>query len=216
MLAVVALCMLIGYKRGLLLTIFGLVSFFLAIFLTRLIYPYVSRFLLQTPLYGHLKQSITDAMGLEPFLQQHTEEQAATVIQALPLPASLKELLQANNTPDMYQLLNVQAVEEYIGGFFASLAINVIAMAVVFILVLVLLRVVGLLLKVIGRFPIIKPLNRIGGLAAGLALGGVMSYITLTILSLLMAITANPQIYALLHHSGVARWLFANNWMIPL
>jgi uncharacterized membrane protein required for colicin V production len=208
------MCVYAGYRRGLILTLFRLVSFFLSIFFTMRFYPYMSRFLAQTALYVRIKEMVVNSMGLGNFLQTHTANQAAELIDGLPLPAALKELLLNNNTPDMYELLNVRTVEEYIGGFFAHMAVNIISMLLLFVLVWMLLRMVGGVLNVIGRLPVIRTFNRIGGLAAGFALGIVVVWLGLTVMSLLFTTPATAQANLLLQNSLAAQWLFNNNWML--
>jgi uncharacterized membrane protein required for colicin V production len=213
-LVIIGLCVLGGYRRGFILTVYGLVSFFLCIIFTMRLYPYMSRFLAQTALYEHIKEMVINSMGLQPFIQENAALQAADLINNLPLPAVFKEMLLTYNTPDMYTLLNVTRLEDYIGGFFANIAINIISMVLVFVLVWLLLRIIGGLLNIIGHLPIINTLNRIGGLAAGFVLGLFLVWLGLTLMSFLFATPANPQVYALLENSWISQWLYENNFML--
>jgi hypothetical protein len=153
-------------------------------------------------------------MGLRDFFQEHTTRQTTELIQDLPLPGALRDLLLTNNTPDIYELLSVQTVEEYIGGFIANMAINIMSMVLVFILVWLLLRIVGNILNIIGRLPVINTLNRLGGLGVGFVLGMLVVWLGLTIVGVLFATPANPQVNEWLDGSMIARWLYENNWFL--
>jgi uncharacterized membrane protein required for colicin V production len=213
---IILLCVYAGYKKGLILTLFRLVSFFVTIYLANRLYPYVSRYLMQTALYDNLRDWVIRSMGLGSFVREHTARQSAEVINSLPLPGVLKELLLSNNTPDMYDFLHVQTVEEYVGGFFANMALNILSLLVVFMLVWVLLQLIGNLLNIINHLPVIGSLNRAGGLAMGFVLGIIISWIGLTLMSLLFATPANPWLYDWVQGSWAAGWLYNNNWMLPL
>jgi uncharacterized membrane protein required for colicin V production len=214
--AVIGLCVFAGYRKGLLYTLFRLVSFFAAIFLANRLYPYMSRFLMQTALYDTLKDAVIRSMGLGSFVQEHTLRQSTDLINNLPLPAALRDILLSNNTPDMYAFLNVHRVEDYVGGFFANMVFNVISMVLVFLLILLALKLLGGLLNFINYIPIIGGINRIGGLLFGFALGVVLVWVGLTLTTLLFATPANPRVYELVQGSLAARWLFENNWMLGL
>jgi uncharacterized membrane protein required for colicin V production len=215
-LAIIGVCVFTGYKRGLLKTVYSLASFFIAIFLTGWLYPYVSRFLRGTPLYGFLKDTAVNSMGLRAFLEEHTARTQSDLINNLPLPSIIRDALAAHNTPDVYEMLNVQTVEGYIGGYFANIALNVISMAAVFILVWFLMRLAGNVLNIIGRLPIISTFNRVGGLAAGLLLGMLIVWIGFAVMNLLLINMSYPEISNLLETSSVARWLYENNWLTSI
>jgi uncharacterized membrane protein required for colicin V production len=213
-LIIIAACVIAGYAKGLIRTLYRLVSFFAAIFLASRLYPYVSRLLMQTNLYDTLQNAVIDAMGLQPFVHEHVSGQAEQLIATLPLPEMIKNLLNTYNTPEMFEFLNVRTMEEYIGGFFANIMINIISMILVFFVVTILLSIVGSLLDIVGRLPVINTLNRLGGLAAGLVMGVIFVWAGLALVNLLFATPAYPAIYEGVQGSRVAHWFFENNWMI--
>jgi hypothetical protein len=73
-LGIIIICTLIGYYRGLLRSLFGLVSFGFAIFLAISIFPRVAEWLRETPLYTGLKAYIIRNIALEEVVQEHTYE----------------------------------------------------------------------------------------------------------------------------------------------
>ena len=94
---VLGLFMLLGYRRGLIMTVFRLVSFVLAIILASLLYPVVAQWLRGTQAFGHLQAHLLNAMGLEELVQRY----GAEVFQALPLPDIMRNALAAQYPSQM-------------------------------------------------------------------------------------------------------------------
>lgn len=215
-LAIMVVCIGLGYRRGLIRTVFGLGSFVVSILLANRLYPYVSRFLRGTALYDSLKDAVIHSMNLRAVFTAHTAQTQTELINSLPIPDTFRDALYAYNTPDMYELLNVSTIEDYIGGYFANIALNIISMAVVFVLVWVLMKLIGNALDIIGRLPVINTFNRAGGLAAGIAMGVLLVWAGFALMNLLFVNPSHPEIFAMLNTSAAAKWLYGNNLLVPL
>jgi len=198
---IIALCALMGYKRGLIRTVYRLVSFFIAIFLANLFYPYVARFLRGTNLFTGIQNRVQAQLGLGDFVTEHAANRQTEIIDSLPLPASLRDFLQTRFNPDIHGLLRVDTVEEYISAFFADIAINGIALFVVFLMVLFALSIIGGFLDIVGRLPIIRTFNNLGGLVVGIALGVGIAWLGLAVMSMLFVGGANSDVYEMVQGS---------------
>lgn len=215
-LAIIGLCAFTGYRRGLIMTVFRLVSFFISILLANRLYPYVSQWLRKTPLYGALSDMVINSLGLRAFFETqtaNTQAEMLSLLESLPLPDVLRGALLNYNTPDIYELLNVRTMEEYVGGYFANIALNILSMIAVFILVWLLMRVLGSALNIIGRLPVIKTFNRAGGLAAGFVMGLLLVWVGFMLINLLFVNSSYPGLVEQLNTSLFARWLYENNWL---
>jgi len=146
-------------------------------------------------------------MGLEDMVQGYTTE----VIAELPLPNLLQRSLMEHNTPNMFEMLNVHTIEEYIAGFFANMAINIIAMVVVFVLVRVILGILSNMLDVVGRLPVIRQFNRGGGLIFGLLQGIIIVWIGLAVINLFFLNPTTPELARLLDESLIAGFIYEYN-----
>ena len=213
-LAVLTLFAFLGWRKGLLLTLFRLVSFFAAIILTIQIYPYVSRFLRGTFIYAGLRDTIIKTMGIDTMVHAQTANLQAEAINALPLPNPLLGAISSYNTPDVYNLLDVRSFEEYVGGYIANIAINVVSAVCVFALVLLLLKAISGVLDVIGRLPVINTFNRAGGLIAGLIQGTVIVWVLLSLSSLLMVNENYPELLGQLRSSAIAGKFYDINLLL--
>lgn len=205
---IIVLFMFIGYQRGLIRTVFSLVSFVLAIMLTVYLYPIVAELLRQTPIYTGLKDYIIRTMGLEDVVYAHGVE----TIGSLPLPDILQQTLMRHfNTPSMFDLLGVRTIEEFIAGYFAGFAINIIAMVLVFIIVRLILGLISGVLDIVGRLPVIRTFNKGGGILCGLAQGVIVVWIGLVVMNLFFLDPTTPELQRMLNESLVANWIYENN-----
>jgi len=208
-LVLLGLCALAGYRRGLIRTVYRLVSFVVAMFLSYRLYPYVARFLRDTALFNAIQSRVSTEMNLEGFFVDYTGARHAEIINSLPLPAFLRDLLYSFNTPDMYAILRVHTLEDYISGFFANIVMNGIAIVAVFIVVLLILSVVGAVLDVVSMLPVIYSLNRIGGLAIGVVMGIGIVWLSIVVVTILISTGTPPEVQDLLDNSFIVRTFFS-------
>jgi len=204
--AIIALCAIAGYRRGLFRAIFKLVSFFIAILIARAIYPFVARALRQTVLLPRIEQGISNALDLENVFYGQPTLSGADVIDTLPIPTILQNLLHSYNTPNMFETLQVETVEEYVSGFFTNIAINGIAILIIFVLTLVALIIIGNALNIFSKLPVIRMVNCVGGVIFGVAVGAIVVWLALIILVLFVA-GNHPAVYVLLEGSRIVEWV---------
>ena len=218
--AVLIACAIYGYKRGLVRTAYKLVSYFIALFLTVALYPHVSRFLRESFVYDSIRERIGRSAGFRPAPEVYTPAiddatRGNNLINALPLPQSLRDSLHNYNTPDMFEVLRVGTAEEFVSGFFANMVINALSMLLVFVIVIVILRFVGRALGIVDHLPVIRSLNRLGGFVAGACIGAIVVWFTLMVVTMFFSAGGNETLYGLLQGSGIVRWLFGAGWLLP-
>jgi len=205
-LAIIILCAFLGYKKGLIRTVYRLASFIVAIFIARQLYPAVARILRQTPLLPMIESRIVNSLNLEAVVQEHVAARGTEIINALPLPGILQSLLHANYNPDMFELLQVATIEEYITGFFANMVINGIAVLIVFALTLILLAIIGHALDLVSKLPVIRTVNSVCGFIFGFAISSVIIWLCLIVAA--VAFSGDSAVVELMEESWIAQWLF--------
>ncbi|MCL1845568.1 MAG: CvpA family protein [Defluviitaleaceae bacterium] len=171
---VIALSALAGWHRGLIRTVYGLVSFFAAIVLAYVLRPPVSRFLRELNLYEFFRGRIDGGLT-------HVEYSAD-------LPIALPSV-----------------VTDMPADFLTNLAIDAIALVAVFFVVIIALSVVGAVLDIVSKLPVINTLNNLGGLVAGAVLGAGVSWLVLVVMSIF---AASAGVQGLLAGSMAARVIF--------
>ena len=199
-----------GYLRGFVRTVFGFVSLFASIFITYQFYPVAGAFLRTTPLYGFARDKFIEALNLKEIIGGQASAGREGLLESLPIPGVIIEQLKNFNTPEIYELLNVESVEDYVGGFFANIAMHFLAMILVFIIVRMILSLIGGALNAIAGLPLLKGINRVGGLAVGFLIGAVIVFAGISAASLF------PAAYAALEESFAARWLLDNNLLLTM
>jgi len=205
---VILLLMYAGYKRGLIHTAYSLVSFVLALILATLLYPSVAAFFRGTMIYTSLQDYFMRSMGLDEVLYTQSLE----FIDSLPLPALLRNnLLMHYDSPGAFEALNVNTIEEYVAAFFAGIAINIIAILVVFLIVWIALGVLSKVLDIIGRLPIIRHFNKGGGTILGAVQGLIVVWIGLAVLSLFFLDPTRPEMVVMLDQSLLANIFYQYN-----
>jgi len=198
-----------GYRSGLIRMIYRLLAFVLAVILAVLLYIPIATLLRATPLFDWLKNGVISGMGLEQ-LELQAEMQGQNLFDILPLPAIVQDLLRVNDNPNMQLQLQANNVVEYIGGFIANMVLLGIALITVFILAFIILSIVGSALDVVGRLPVIRTFNDLGGFLLGLGLGVLVVGFALFIFNLLFSFSGDNPIASTVQGSFVARFIFDN------
>ncbi len=163
------LCIFGCWQKGLIRSIFGLVSLIAALILTNMCYPMVSSILMNTPLYSTIHDNIARAIDLEKYTEPVTQQ--------------LFDLM--NNNTIITE--NVKNVEEHIVEYLAGLAINAIAVLVLFVAISAILKLIALSLDLIAKLPVINFMNKTGGIVVGffmamiivMILNSVVTYLAL-------------------------------------
>jgi len=206
-LAILALCIYLGYRRGLIRTLFKLCSFLASIFLAWMLYPIVANWLRTTPVYDGIKNFLLTNMSLE----EAGAQTGAQLIEGFPLPGVLQEVLLAHYQSAMQE--TIASVEIFVARFFADLATNMLAIVLVFIAVWVLLRILSGMLDIVSKLPVINTFNRIGGIAAGLLKGALVCWAGMTVVVFFFL---SPTMQAQLNASWVGIWFYENNPILAM
>jgi len=193
----------------------------LALFIASRLYPHVSRFLRNTFIYENIRARIAGAANIEGTFREHAPSpdisetlRGREVINSLPLPESMRSRLYEGNTPDMFELLRVNTVEEYITGFFANIVVNVISLVLVFVLALLILFLIGKALRLVDRIPIVSTFNQAGGLIAGALIGAGAVWLGVTVMTMFFSAGANETMYGLIQGSALTRWMLNSGLLL--
>ena len=205
-LVILTLAAVQGYRRGLILSVFRLLSFAAASFLSFLLHPYMVDLLRGTRIFPWLKTHFSRVLNLDRFAY-YAAERGQTLIENLPIPESVQNMLNENNTQAMRYLLRVDTIEDYVSGFFANLVLIGISILVIFIFAMVLLHFVGSFLDMLSRFPIVNTVNKAGGLAFGLLFGGAFVILILFLLNISFLMWPNEVLNEVIYDSVITSWV---------
>lgn len=211
--AVLAIAIFIGWKRGLVLSIFLLGSTIISIILASLLSPVVSA--------GLDKLGVADAMAPkfssyveEAMLKEYSQTGAMDVEAAadsLPLPSFLSDKVAENINDSAAD--SIESIAGKIGAEAADMVCTVISFAIVFVLVMILMQVIKKLLKIVVRLPIVNKVDKIGGLAIGLVQGLLFVLVVLLLVSALSSASFMQGPVEAIEGSTLTRFLYEGNFI---
>lgn len=206
----------IGYYRGLINTLFNLLSFVISMAVTYFLFPYISRFILQkTSLDDKLAEKINGAFNLDKLVSgASSKSDQLNVIQSMGVPKGTKEMLINNNSTDVFQLMDVSNFKDYISKSLASFAINVIVFVALFVVISVLLTILINVLNLITQVAHLDQVNRLGGAIIGLLMGLLFVFIGLAFISFVVSTKNQSDLFTMIEQSTLAKYLSDNNPVI--
>lgn len=213
-LAILLVCALSGRARGLVKTCLGFVPLLGGILSSRVVYPALSQFLFTTSLYEKFKEGVAGWLDIGGIVESSVQETAT--LSALNLPDFLKESLVANNNPVVYELLGVHSLSDYVAGYLAQVCINVLSMAIVFLVVAVGLQVLLRTLDLVAKLPVLHFLNHTAGLLAGLIKGVLIVWLLGVFLVFFYANPSMQPIFEALEQSKVALFFYEHNLLLGI
>ncbi len=133
------------------------------------------------------------------------------IIDELPLPNVVRNLLHSNNNEEGYLELNVSGFVEYIVEFLSTLILDVISFIIAIILVQIVLHVVIAVLNVLAHFPVISIVNRVAGLGLGLLQALFFLWIFFLVLAVLQTTEIGSELFLMVEQSQILSWLYESN-----
>lgn len=211
-----ASCIYMGYRRGLVLSLYSVCGWMLALFLARQIYPYVSQFLLNSFVYDFVYGLVEANLNLDALIAEKSISAQNTLISSLSLPGFIIGVLQSGNNPVLYELFKASNLAEYIYAYLTVICINMLSIILSFMLISIILRAVLRSFNVVTRLPVIHTLNRLGGIAAGALQGLLIVWIAGLIITGLIAVGTTPQFGEMLEKSTFAYRFVDANFLIDI
>ena len=204
---VLALFVFIGWKRGMMLTLFSLFSLIIAFFLASLFAPVVSMGIESTGIADSIQTSLSEYVyeALEDNASKGIEDAA----ESLPLPGFMIDDIVEGTKGNVDNTL--KGVSKSIAKSATSVICGMIAFAIVFVLALIALQVLKILLKLATKLPVIKQADKIGGIIAGLLSGIVSVSVFLLIISAFVYFDFPRTVMEMVEDSTLTKLLYDSN-----
>lgn len=187
--------------------------------------------------YG-MDSSVVDAMSdeqleelagqyFQEYLNQSGEQESGAVsslskieqtklIQNLPIPSFLKEMMINYNNSEGYERLQVSDFGSYVVHFFANIVLNILAFVVTLLVVQLVLWTGLTALDLFSRLPLLNLLNRIGGLAIGAVQGLLVVWVIFLIISALSATDTGMMLMEMIDQSTILRPMYDGNLFMKI
>lgn len=223
-LAIVAICILVGYKRGLSKSILKIASFLIAIILALILYRPIANVITdKTDLNKNIRNGIIEKFnkdveeiekGETPEKIEETKEESNQENKEIKIAITdnIGEKIK-DETEEMKKKIIEETATEI-----ANRVVDIGAALVVFIVVRIILLVVFALLDLITKLPILKQVDKTGGIIYGILQGLLITYIILAIIYLLNMISGLSSIGIVkdIDNSLLGKILYNNNLLLKL
>ena len=199
--AILALNIILGYKKGLINVVFNIVAFLLAIIITFVLYKPVSNIIIQnTNIHENIKEMILKRSQGAEAKEENIESNDINKY----IENSINNMTNEAKT----------AATEVVAENFATKAVQVITGIVLFILTRAILILLRFVTQTIAKLPIIKQFNTLGGIIYGIIKGLIIIYVLLTIMYLIVSIKGNGNIALAIDSSCITKFLYDNNIIV--
>ncbi len=191
-LALIVFACIMGFRKGFVKEIVSVFFMLISFLLVWAINPYVNTFVKEyTPVYDAVQSNcqdlVSEQIGNKTALDKEEQKQA---VENLELPGILKTALVKNNTVDTYRYLAVSTFTEYISDSLAVMAVNGISFLISFVLSAAVIKLLGIILNVLTKLPVLHGINKI----AGAAVGGIKCIIFIWIAFLVLTLLCNTEL----------------------
>lgn len=207
-----------GFRKGFVKEIVSAFFMIISFLLVWVINPYVNTFVREyTPVYETI-QSQCREMVLEKTGDKKTldKEEQSQVMADLELPDLLKNTLEKNNTAETYRYLAVSTFSEYIADSLAVMAVNGISFLLSYIISAVAIKLLGYILNVLTKLPVIHGINKLAGGAVGGVKCVIFIWIALLVLTLLCDTSLGKEGMALVQQDTFLNFLYNQNVFVKV
>lgn len=208
---IILLCIIFGYKRGLVEVAFNLISFIIAIVLSLLLYQPVTNYIIDNTQFDeNIKSIIVNHINPEEIQEQVEEPEK-----------------ESDNLPDI--------VSNYIGKTISEAAttaknnatevvatnlsitvIKIITLILLFIFIRIVLCLLKFLTNMLAKLPVINSINKIGGIVYGIIEGLFIVYLILAIAMAISTMTGNAEVLTYINDSNLGKTMFNNNILLKI
>lgn len=203
-----------GYLRGMVHILFSLVAIFLTIGLATAFAPYMTQILqTQTPLYQTVKDKCADYLqsSVEAQIQQGTSEQKDITLFGMKMPEEVQDLFTDEAAEQANGLVEYTGVYEKVSEFVADQVVQRLGWLLSFVLILIVLLVLIHFLDIIAKLPVLKNINRVGGLVIGLLEGLVVVWIVFLVITLCQGAEFGREMMDSIEQNAFLKILYDNN-----
>lgn len=206
---IIALCIIVGYIKGLTGSLIKIVSFALSLVVAFVLFVPVSNFIINnTPLDNNLEKSIRElVLHVEQTKNEPQTEEQKNVPIVITNYISQKIEEAANEAKENIVNSTARDVTETIVKAGTWIALFIIA------------RIAFILLKfvtaLIAKLPVIKQCDKLGGIVYGLLKGLVITYVALAIISFVTPMT-NGELSERINESHIGSFMYNHNLLLNI
>ena len=208
---ILAVLALIGLKLGVVKMVYYLVAFALALILTAIVAPIISKALVKedSPSVIRVKEKVTDKLNLDDihFDKTVTKE----ILDDLNIPESIREEIGLYNTEDSYKDLGVEGAKDYVATSLATIILQAVIYLITFLVIWLLVFLAFMALNLIAKAPGLRAANRLAGMAVGLILAACIILLFFVMVTALSNLPVGQKMLTCIEENSVLKFWFDNN-----
>ena len=206
--AILAISIFLGYKKGLTKCIIKILSFVIALVVAAVLFKPVSNFIIEkTQIDDNIKQSIIN-------LTKEDVEDDGKVKEDSNLPKPMVNYI--NETVENAVNEAKENVITVAAEGIAITTINIVVAILLFIIVRIALMFVSALSTIITDLPIIKQVDKVGGILYGLIKALVIIFVIFALISLISPMIEQTGIIVVINKSFIGSILYNNNILLNI
>jgi len=221
-LAILAISVWLGWKKGLVRTILSLCSMIISLVLVWFLFPHVSSVVegftpIRETVYEHVNGFLSEEVP-ELLEQLPTADTTAQneLIEKLPLPEELKEKLSLNNKFDVYETLGVDNFVEYLSTTITNLLIQAASLLITLVIVFIAVHLLIHVLDLVAKLPVLNVANKSGGAIAGLVLGYLIVQIIFLVITVFSGTGWGKSLMLQVNESAILTFLYNSSATIKM
>lgn len=153
-----------------------------------------------------------DAAGMSSM----TKIQQTQMIQNLPIPSFLKDMMINYNNGEGYTKLEVTDFGGYVVHFFANIILNIIAFVIALLAAQLVLWTAITALDLFARLPVLHFINHLGGLAVGILQGLLVVWMIFLLISVFSATEIGMNLMNMIEESVLLKPLYDSNLFLKM
>lgn len=201
--AIMALSIFLGYKKGLVKVAVKLCAFLIAIIVTLVFYKPVSNLIIENTELNEKIENVIIENGTKK-IEESTEEEKKNFLE------NMQQYIDNTVTQTQNEIVENSAKE------ISVRLINILVMVGLFIGTRLILTLLVLISDLITNLPIIKQFNELGGVIYGIIRGLILIYAILAIVYLIVSMTANNSILTAIDSSIITEFMYENNILLNI
>lgn len=241
---ILIICMMIGYRRGLIRAGFRLLATILSVVLSYFLAPLVGDFIIahtkaddaiQQAIYvrieaiaeekvrqelntsmGELGIPVTDEMVDAAMRVELNKNQQIELLNSMGMSESLRYALIENNHEDAKDTLGITGFYQYIAAYLTRLVVRSLSYVGTFLLLGLLFMIGDIILKLMMQIPVVSTMNRLAGLVLGLGEGILIIWLFLIVVSLISGSDASGGLYRQITDSPMLLYMQNHNLLQPI
>lgn len=211
------ICVLIGWVQGLFKVLVSVAGLIASIFVATYVAPHLSGYLEEhTELDDKLAVYILEELKFSELGEETSKGIQVALIEELPLPETMKDNILNNNNSEMYDVLEVTGVYDYIAKSVAVVIINAVVFLLLMFICWLFFFSLGKAAGGISKLPIVKWINRVGGGILGSVRGVIIIWIFFLILSITSTAEWSQMLITQISQSDILKLLYDNNLLLDI